>query len=195
PYTHKRCHWTFRWILDYSGGQLTDWGAHFIDMAHWGMGAELTGPLEVAGRGTFPPSGVLWNTATRFHVACTYAGGLRMIVHSGGGGVRFEGSRGWIDLGGRASSPDIANATIGPGEIHLYRSDNHYRNFLGCVRSRRRTAAPADVAHHSIVPAHLGNIAMQLQRKLRWDPDRERFVDDPQADRMLARAYREPWAP
>ena len=193
PYTHKRCHWTFRWVLDYSGGQLTDWGAHFIDMAHWGMGTERTGPVEVEGEGTFPPDTALWDTATAFHVTCTYANGMTMIVTSEGGGVRFEGTDGWADLGGRTHPPEIADSVILPGEVRLYESHSQYANFIDCVKTRGPTAAPVEVAHRSITPAHLGNIAMRLGRKVRWDPDLERCVDDPEADRLLSRPYREPW--
>ena len=193
PYTHKRCHWTFRWILDYSGGQLTDWGAHYVDMAHWGMGAEHTGPLEVKGTGTFPSGGVLWNSATAFDIECTYADDRKMIVTSSGGGVRFEGTEGWVDLGGRTHPASVATSAIRPDEIHLYRSDSQYGNFIDCVKTRSRTAAPVEVAHRSISPSHLGNIAIRLGRPVRWDPVRERILDDPEATRLLARPYREPW--
>ena len=189
PYTRKRCHWTFRWVLDYSGGQVTDWGAHFIDMAHWGMGVEDTGPVEVEGRGEFPSDDGLWNTATDFRFECCYANGMRMIVTSGGGGVRFEGTDGSLGLGQGAHLPPA-----GPGEIHLYDSPSQYTNFVECVRTRRRTAAPVEVAHRSITPAHLGNIAMLTGRKIRWDPDNEEIVGDPDASRLLTRPFREPWA-
>ena len=194
PYTHKRCHWTFRWVLDYSGGQLTDWGAHYIDMAHWGMGTELTGPVEVEGKGEFPRDGVLWNTATSFEVTCRYANGMTMRITSGGGGVRFEGSEGTVWLEGGTNPPEIAASAIEPNEIHLYASSSQYRNLIDCIRTRRPTSAPVEVAHHSIIPAHLGNVAIRLGRKLKWDPDKERFADDDEANRMLSRPYREPWA-
>jgi predicted dehydrogenase len=192
PYTYNRCHWNFRWNLDYSGGNVTDWGAHMIDMAHWGMGVEDSGPVEVEGRGNFPSRDNLWNAADSFRFTCTYASGVKMMVESGGP-FRFEGADGWLDLGGGGSRPDLALEQIGPDEIHLYQSNNHHGNFIDCVRSRRQTAAPVDVAHRSLTPAHLGNIAMQLGRKLRWDPRAERFVGDEHANRMLARAYRGPW--
>jgi len=193
PYTHKRCHWTFRWNLDYSGGQLTDWGAHYIDMAHWGMGADLTGPIEVEGKGEFPPSANLWNTATGFHIEAQYRGGIRMIVSSSGGGVRFEGDRGSIQLGGQGSSPAITNAAIGQDDIRLYEASSIYGNFVECVKSRQPTAAPVAVAHRSISVAHLGNISMALGRNVKWDPDTETFPNDPEATALLSRAYREPW--
>jgi len=192
PYTLDRCHWTFRWNLDYSGGQITDWGAHFIDMAHWGMDAELTGPVEIEGRGKFPPLVDLWNTATEFRVESRYADGTRMVLSSGGGGVRFVGTEGQVTLGG-SEPKSIWQSTIGPEEIHLYESDNHYGNFVDCVISRQRTAAPVDVAHRSVTPAHLGNISMILGRKLTWDPEREEFVGDERANALRARPYRSPW--
>jgi predicted dehydrogenase len=193
PYTYNRCHWNFRWNLDYSGGQVTDWGAHFIDMAHWGMGAEDTGPVEVEGKGTFPPRTDLWNTATGFEFTCTYANGVKMIVSNKGGGVRFEGTDGWVALEGDTEPKNLRSTVIGPGEIHLYESKSQHGNFIECVRSRKPTAAPVAVAHRSITPAHLANIAMLLGRKIRWDPERETIPDDPQAAAMLARPYRAPW--
>jgi len=192
PYTLDRCHWTFRWNLDYSGGQITDWGAHFIDMAHWGMGTERTGPIEIEGTGTFPPRSDLWNTATEFRVTCTYAGGMTMIITSKGGGVRFEGTEGSVTLGG--SQPEsIWQSKIGPGDVHLYESRSQYGNFIDSCLSRKPTAAPVDVAHRSITPAHLANIAMMLGRKLKWDPEKEEFVGDAQANAMRSRPYRAPW--
>jgi len=193
PYTLRRCHWTFRWNLDYSGGQVTDWGAHMIDMAHWGMGTEHTGPIEVEGRGRYPDHW-LNNTATSFEFRCRYADGYEMLVSSKlPGGVRFEGSEGWIDLEGGSEPASLQHDKIAPTEIHLYESNDHYATFLNCVRSRERTAAPVEVAHRSITPAHLGNIAMQLGRKIRWDPEREEILDDPTATRMLSRTLRAPW--
>lgn len=193
PYTLDRCHWTYRWNLDYSGGQLTDWGAHFIDMAHWGMGAEHTGPVQIEGKGTFPPGSDVWNTATEFHIECLYADAVKMIISNQGGGVKFVGTEGTVTLSG-SEPKSIWQSQIGTDEIHLYESDNHYGNFIDCVISRKRTAAPVDVAHRSITPAHLGGIAMRLDRKLRWDPELEAFIGDTQADTMLSRSYRAPWS-
>ncbi|NQV32807.1 MAG: Gfo/Idh/MocA family oxidoreductase [Phycisphaeraceae bacterium] len=192
PYTLDRCHWTFRWNLDYSGGQLTDWGAHFIDMAHWGMGMELTGPVEIEGSGTFPPMADLWNTPTAFHLESQYANGIKMIISNKGGGVRFVGTDGQVTLGG-SDPKSIWDSKIGPGETRLYQSDNHYKNFVDCVISRKPAAAPVDVAHRSITPAHLGSIAMTLGRKLKWNPAKEEFVDDERANALRSRPYRAPW--
>jgi len=156
------------------------------------MGTELTGPVEIEGRGTYPPSADLWNTATDFHIETRYADGVRMIISSKGGGVRFVGTEGQVTLGG-SEPKSIWQSSIEPDEIHLYESNNHYRNFVDCVISRRRTAAPVEVAHRSITPAHLGQIAMILGRKLTWDPDKEEFVADERANALRRRAYRAPW--
>jgi predicted dehydrogenase len=193
PYTLDRCHFTFRWSLDYSGGQLTDWGAHYIDMAHWGMGTEFTGPVEIDGVGRWPDKGTLWNTASQFNITCKYANGMTMLIKNGGG-VRFEGTEGQVNLGGSTNPASIADSKIGPDDIHLYESRSQYTNFIDCVISRAPTVAPVEVAHRSISPAHLGNISMILGRKIRWDPGKEEIIGDPAASAMLGRSYRAPWA-
>ncbi len=198
PYAPARCHVNFRWIYDYSGGQVTDWGGHHPDCAQWGMGTEHTGPIEIANaKGVFPPD-PLWNTATEYYFEAIYANGVKMIISDKErSGVTWEGSDGkvWADRGKHEATPkSLLDTKIGPKEIHLFKSDNHYRNFIDCVRSRKETAAPAEVAHRSITICHLGNIAMRLGRKsLRWDPVKEQIVGDDEAAKMLSRPYREPW--
>lgn len=203
PYTTKRCHWNFRWILDYSGGQVTDWGAHHIDIAHWGMDCDGTGPVEVAGQGVFPQDG-LWNAAVDYDFECLYANGLVMRVASNNHcsqGVRFIGEKGWVHItrGGVKTDPDgLRKTIIGPDEIHLARPrgdhrQGHRRDFLDCVKTRSRTVTPPLIGHRSAIPAHLGNIAMRLGRKIKWDPKTEQIVGDEQANRMLNRPMRPPW--
>ena len=191
PYTRKRCHWTFRWIYDYSGGQVTDWGAHFIDMAHWGMGMDYSGPEEVEGKAVYPRGNPLWNTATEFGFECRYANGLRMIISNKTSEVRFEGTDGTIRLANREDMEKFE--PIRPDEKRLYESKSIHRNFVDCVKSRRITAAPVEVAHRSISVAHLANIAMRLGRKIKWDPENERILGDEAAARMLHRPMRSPW--
>ena len=202
PYVPNRCHWNFRWVSDYSGGQLTDWAGHHCDIAQWGMGTELTSPVEIEGAAHFPKAkDGLFDTAISYRFVCTYREGFTMIVADAhqqpkGMGVLFEGSDGWIwvDREGFDASPkSLLTSAIGPNEIHLYRSDDHHQNFLDCVRSRKETITPARVAHRSIMVGHLGLIAMKLGRKIQWDPAAERFVNDPDADRLLARPMRSPW--
>ena len=203
PYTTNRCHWNFRWILDYSGGQVTDWGAHHIDIAHWGMGCDETGPVEVAGRGVFPTDG-LWNAAVDYDFECRYAGGLVMRVASNNHcpqGVRFIGETGWVHITRAAVTTEPAalrRTVIGPDEVHLARPrgdhrQGHRRDFLDCVKTRSQPITPALIGHRSAIPAHLGNIAMRLGRRIRWDPKAERIVGDDHAARMLDRPMRSPW--
>lgn len=187
----------FRWVLDYSGGQITDWGGHHPDIAQWGMNTEHTGPVRIRNpQGVFA-DGPVYNTATEYSFECEYANGVTLVVSSSErSGVTFEGSDGWVWANrGRhdASSKEILESEIGDDEIHLYRSDDHVTNFLDCVQSREPTAAPVEVAHRSISIAHLGNIALRLGRDLTWDPDRETFPDDKEASAMLSRPYRAPW--
>ena len=204
PYTTNRCHFNFRWILDYSGGQVTDWGAHHCDIANWGMGTEGTGPIEVEGEATFPRSG-LYNTATDYRFAARFGPGASPVSPKGFTmimsnafrmGAKFIGTKGWVQIarGFFDSEPkSLMNSVIGPRETHLYESRDHHGNFLDCTRTRRQTITPIEAAHRAISIAHLGNIAMRLERKVRWDPTAERFVNDPEADRLLARAMRGSW--
>ncbi len=197
PYCPARCHVNFRWILDYSGGQVTDWGGHHPDIAQWGMGTENTGPVEINNaKGEFARDG-LYNTASSFYFECIYKNGVKLIISNKvRGGVTFEGDEGWVwaDRGRHDANPkSLLESVIKPDEIHLYRSDNHARNFIDCVISRDEPAAPIETAHRSITTVHLGNIAMRLERDLKWNPDAERFVNDDGADRMLSRTMRSPW--
>jgi predicted dehydrogenase len=198
PYAPARCHVNFRWIYDYSGGQVTDWGGHHPDCAMWGMGTELTGPVEIRkARGVFPPD-PLWNTATDFTFEAVFESGVTMIIsNKEKSGVTWEGTEGTVyaDRGRHSATPRaILDSKIGPNEIHLYKSDDHFRNFIDCVNSRGPTAAPVEVAHRSITIGHLGNIAMRLGReRLRWDPRTERIIGDDEASAMLSRPYRHPW--
>jgi len=198
PYAPARCHVNFRWIYDYSGGQVTDWGGHHPDCAQWGMGTEMTGPVTIKNaKGVFPPD-ELWNTATEFSFEAVYENGVAMIVSNREKmGVTFQGTEGsiYVDRGKLEAEPkSLLDSKIGPEGIHLYASDDHFRNFIDCVISRGPTAAPVEVAHRSITICHLGNIAMRLGRDtLRWDPRTEQIIDDHKAAQMLSRPYRAPW--
>ncbi|MHC4206580.1 MAG: Gfo/Idh/MocA family protein [Planctomycetota bacterium] len=197
PYCPARCHVNFRWILDYSGGQVTDWGGHHPDIAQWGMGTEGSGPVEIKNaKGEFARDG-LYNTAKSFYFECIYSSGVKLIVSNKvRSGVTFEGTEGqvWANRGRHDANPrSLLETVIKPDEIHLYRSENHTRNFIDCVISRDEPVAPIETAHRSITVSHLGNIAMQLGRDLKWNQDTERFVNDDQADRMLSRTMRSPW--
>ncbi len=198
PYCEARCHWNFRWNLDYSGGMLTDWGAHLIDIAQWGNDTELTGPVEVEGTGEFPPKTDLYNAAKKFSITCRYENGVIMNIVSNRPGIRFEGTDGWIGNEGWAAKPkaepaSILESQIGENELHLYTAPDEHRNFLDCVKSRKQCYAPAEIGHRTITIAHIGNIAMMLGRKLKWDPVKEQFIGDETANQMLDRPRRKPW--
>ena len=210
PYIPARVHMSFRWCSRYSGGRITDWGAHLIDLAQWANDSERTGPVAIEGQGTFPAPDDIYDTATAFNVNYRYANGVTMAVTSDGPGIRLHGTDGWIGFDGwraplQASDPKILDSVIGPNEIHLHRprvvipreygnQGGEHRDFIDCVKSRQPCYAPAEIGHRTITVAHLGNIAMRLKRPLKWDPDTERFVDDTEADAMLTRPQREPWA-
>lgn len=194
-YHHQRCHYEFRFILDYSGGQVTNFGAHNIDIAQWGLGTDDSGPVEVDGNGVFPASG-LFTTATQVFFECTYANGVRLMCKTGKSGMAFEGTEGTIYVDRKhieATSPDVLNEKLGNSAIHLYESDDHYRNFLDCVKSRKAPICTAEIGHRSATICNIGNIAMRLGRKLAWDPAAERFTGDDEANAMLGRKMRGDW--
>ena len=198
PYCPGRVHYHFRWVRDTSGGQLTDWGAHLIDTAQWANDTEHTGPVEVEGTGRAHAGG-LYDTYHEYHLRYGYANGVEMLVDSGGVAIRFEGTDGWVGNNGwrgrlEASSRGLLTTRIGPGETQLFTCPaGEHRNFLDCVKSRRDPYFPAEIGHRCCSVMHIGNIAMDLGKKLRWDPGKERFPDDDTANIMRSRALREPW--
>ena len=194
------CHWDWRWILDYSGGQLTDWAGHHIDIAHWGMGLDRTGPIEVEGVGVFPREGI-FDVAVEYDFLCKYANGLQMRVANAsrlkhGMGVTWHGETGWVHVGrGQlfASDPKILEEKMGEGDTLLYKSNNHFGNLLECVRTGNETITPVDVAHRSISVGLLGEIAITTGQKIQWDPEKEEIIGNDRASRLLNRPMREPW--
>jgi predicted dehydrogenase len=198
PYHKDRCLYNFRFILDYSGGQATNYGAHSLDMAQWGSGHDLTGPVEIADAGSEWPTDGLFNVALTVHFRARYANGVELecITRKDNVSCRFEGTEGWIETGygGFLTEPaSLKKAFIRPDEVRLGETAGHIRNFLDCVKTRAEPVAPVEVGHRSATLCHLGNIAMQLRRRLRWDPAAERFVGDDDANRMLSRPKRAPW--
>lgn len=202
PYNPSRCHWNFRWISDYAGGQLSDWAGHHCDIAQWGMGTERSAPISIEGRAVYPPAhDGLFDTPESYYFECTFAEGFKMIVadrrqQPKGMGAHFIGSEGWVHVnrnGLDVHPKSLLTSVIGPNEIHLYESNDHTGNFLDCVKSRAETITPAEIAHYSIMIGHLGLIAMKLGRRVNWNPQTERFVKDRDADRLLSRPMRSPW--
>ena len=199
PYFPARTHWNWRWQLDFGGGQMLDWVGHHIDIAHWGMGMDADAPVAVEGFGTYPSEGP-WDTATQYRVTTEYANGVRMIISGGHPdikmGAKWIGEYGWVwvrrgDIDAEPKS--LLKEKFGSTDIRLYKSTHHHRNFIDCVKSRKETITPCEIAHHSQIPGHLGQIAMILGRKIRFNPETEEIVGDAAASRLLSTPYRSPW--
>lgn len=196
-YTPRRCHWDFRWWYDYSGGQMTDWGAHHNDIAQWGNGTERSGPIEVWGRSLkeMVPGG--YTAACDYLIHCRYANGVQMVItNQAPNGVRFEGTDGWIFVSRetiQASRPEMLDDPLPAGATRLYKSDNHMANFFECIRSRKDPICDVEIGHRSISVAHLGVLSVRLNRPLKWDPEKEKFVDDYEANTWVAREMRKPF--
>ena len=219
-YTEKRVHPQTSydrpgWLRceQFGAGMITGWGAHHVDSAHWAMGTEHTGPVEVSGWAEFPSKG-LWDVHGKFKTEALYKDGVRMIISdSFPNGINFLGTEGWIFVSRgnesvtasdpvaklkdpqalAASDPKIIKSVIAPGEIHLYESKEHHANWLDCVRSRKPPIAPVEVAHRSCSACLIHHIAMKLKRKVFWDPVGERFKNDDEANGMLSRPQRKPY--
>jgi predicted dehydrogenase len=198
PYTEKRCHFWWRFILAYGGGEMTDRGAHVIDLAQLGAGTDDTGPVEIEAKGVRGKSD-LYDAFWDYQFTNTYASGVKMIGGtSGPRGVKFEGSDGWVFIhvhGGKleASAPELLKEKADGFKVKLGRSPGHQRNFLDGVKSREQPVAPAEAGHRTASVCHLNNIAMLLGRKLKWDPKAERFVGDDEANKLLMPRMRAPW--
>jgi len=204
PYTDARLiypHWFH--ISDYSLGYVSGWGIHHIDIAQWGSGNENTGPIDVEGTAVYPGDDALCDNPVSWDVNFKYADGVRMRFTGAGpgfagvwSGIKFIGTKGWVFVNRgqiRAEPEKLLQETIGPDEIHLIVSDHHERNFLDCVESRAETICPIDVAVRSDTVCQLAWIAFTLGRKLKWDPEKEEFAGDAEANSMLTRAKRSPW--
>jgi len=194
----------------FGAGMITGWGAHHIDIAHWGLGVEHSGPIEIQATAEFPKSG-LWNVHGPFHVEAKYADGALMVVSDKlPTGVKFIGEEGWIWVGGGvyppkpdakgpksfdASDPRLLdpNEPAGPLRFHASPKNDHHLDWLTSIQTRETPAAPAEVGHRSTTACLLAHIAMKAGRPLRWEPARERFVDDPESDALLSRPQRAPY--
>jgi predicted dehydrogenase len=219
-YTEKRVHpqndyGRPGWLRceQFGAGMITGWGAHHIDSAHWAMDTEYTGPIEVWGSAEFPAKG-LWDVHGIFKTEALYANGVKMVVSNElPNGIKFEGTEGWIfvtrgdyrvtasdpvanaegvkPLG--ASDPKIIKSVIRPDEVHLYESSDQHGNWLESVKSRKPPIAPIEVGHRSCSACLIHHIAMKLKRKVYWNPVKERFINDDEANRMLSRPQRWPY--
>jgi predicted dehydrogenase len=210
-YVPQRCHQTFRFWYDYSGGTMTDWGAHHNDIARWAVG--LDGPVTIEGAPSIQPIPGGYTAFSDYEVTFTYANGVRQVVKTtpddtiyGGvvkengqrNGLKFEGTNGWIWVNRNeilASDDALLSTPLPAGAQRLYASDNHMGNFFDCVRSRKLPVADVETGHRSASVCHLGVIAMRLGRKLEWDPAREKFTGEGarENNKLLAREMRKPF--
>jgi len=196
----------------FGAGMITGWGSHHLDIAHWAMGWENSGPREIEGKGAFHTKG-LWDVHGDYDITLTYADGVKMRVwEKYPNGLRFIGEKGWIFVSrgparmtasdpiapGKelkaldASDPALLEGDAGPVKLYRHRG-NHHQNWIDCIRSRQETIVPAETAHRSCTACLLAHIGMKLARKLTWDPVAEKFVNDAEANALLARAERAPY--
>jgi hypothetical protein len=198
PYTSKRCHFFWRFILTYGGGEMTDRGAHVIDIGQLGAGTDDTGPVEIQAIGV--RSTGLYDAFWDYHFINTYANGLRMVGEAAGPrGLKFEGSEGWIFVHIHGAKLEAEPASLLEEQpeslaVQLGRTTSHPRNFLDAVKNRNQPFAHAEIGHRTASICHLNNIAMRLGRSLRWDPVKEQFVGDDEANRLLRPVMRPPWS-
>ena len=207
PYLEERCHYTFRWWHEYSGGQMTDWGAHHLDIAQWGIDSL---PVAVKGEAKYPHATDSYNVAIDFQAQYKYANGVIMNVSdTGRNGIIFHGDKGriFVNRGTIAGKPveELASNPLPRESFTVYDFDNlnrperagklesivnHMGNFFDCVRTRKLPISNVESQHRSVTTCHLGNLSMQLGRPLNWDPEKELFVGDPAANELLARKQR-----
>lgn len=207
PYIEERSHYTFRWWFEYSGGQMTDWGAHHVDIAQWAINAM---PIEFRGSGNLPRKENAFNVPIDFGAQVRYANGVEMTISDHGeNGIMFTGDAGriFVNRGKISGAPvealssnpfprdawkvyDFDNFARPPRSGKLDSIINHMGNFFDCVQSRRTPISDIVSQHRSISTCHLANIAIRLGRTLKWNPEKELFVDDPQANQWLQREQR-----
>ncbi|MEO1011687.1 MAG: Gfo/Idh/MocA family oxidoreductase [Bacteroidota bacterium] len=210
-------HGKWRWILDYSGGQLTDWAGHHVDIAHWGLDLDRTGPIEIEGVGQYNEND-LFDVPYFYDLKFKYANGLKMNVASRskfikarkgkkgwerekenqvGMGAVWYGENGWLQVnraGIWAENPEVLDFEIGSGDVQLYKSPGHHMDFINCVRFGKEPVCPAEIGHRSISVALLGEIAMTTGERLKWNPKSETFIGaSDHASAMLMKPYHNSW--
>ncbi|TWU02552.1 Gfo/Idh/MocA family protein [Stieleria varia] len=207
PYIPERCHYTFRWWQEYSGGKMTDWGAHHIDIAQWAIDSL---PVHIDGIAKYPNVQNGYNVATDFGATIQYANGVELrIMDEGRNGIMFEGDQGriFVNRGVISGAPveQLADNPLPRGSFGVYQDDNlerpertgkldaiinHMGNFFDCIDTRRKTISDIEGQHRSVSTCHLANISMKLGRPLKWDPSKEVFVGDDEANGHLKREQR-----
>lgn len=197
PYMRARHHQLWRGNLAYGGGNIMDWIGHHNDIAHWGVGMDHSGPLEVQAVGWTESDTPVYDAPVEFEIQCLYPGKIEWLI-----GSRFQMGTKWIGEGGwifvdrgklEASDSRWVAKGFNPGPAKVYQSTDHTRNFIEGVKERKECVAPAETGHRSITPGHLGYASHRLGRKLKYDARVERVLDDPEANALLNKSYRRPW--
>jgi predicted dehydrogenase len=200
-YIKERTHGTFRHWYEYSGGMMTDWGAHHLDIAQWGLGRDGSGPVKISSKASLPKFNPhSYNALYDFEVTYTYDDGVTLIAtNQGENGVEFIGEEGWIFVSRTrigASDPELLLEPLKPDALKLYISQNHAENFTEGIRTRKRPICDVEVGHRSATVCHLGNISARLGNKtLQWDPQKEIFIGaySKEANKLREFHYRKPW--
>src|SRR5262249_12471710 len=196
PYNVKRVHYNFRFFWDYSGGQITNWGAHHLHITQCGLGLDQSGQVAVEGKADYHKEH-WYEVPEWFEVTYKYANGVTVVCGMGQkGGTTFEGEQGsiFVNRGRLTATPaDLLKIELSDSDVRLPVSTDHHANWLECVRSRKRPIADVEIGHRSATVCHLGNIAIRAGRPLTWDPAKEAIVGDAEAAALLSRPYRSPW--
>ena len=203
PYIKGRVHMNWRWNYNTGGGQLLDWIGHHCDIAHWGLDFDRTGPMEIEGQ-EFPAPDAVWNTCTKYRIELKYPKAFdhghcrrpdpRTIM-----GTKWIGTDGWVWVdrekfdSSNEEWKDYKTLPDDLAKIKLYKSNDHFRNFLDCIKSRKPTITPVETAHNSAIPGHLGLISMLTGRKIKWDHASQTIIGDQEASQLLTRPYRKPY--
>ena len=206
PHNAERCSGNYgggwRHVRDYSGGMMTDWGAHHFDITQWGLGMDATGPVEIhpPESGKFPTLTYKYATGTLLHHFWSADGqGQRQYKlpegKNGANGILFVGEKGWVEVnrGYFACFPESIDTPLGPGETPLYKSPGHHQDWFNCIKTRQKPICDVEIGCRSVSVCHLGNIAYWTGRSLKWDPANEVFIGDDEANRWLDRPMRAPW--
>lgn len=199
PYNQNHVHYNFRFFWDFAGGQMTNWGAHYVDVAQWGLNKDETGPVEVSGvRVEYDPK-KRFEVPAWSEVTFKYADGKRIICgQSHRDGTTFEGEDGTLWVGGssaiQCSVRGAVEEPLGTNDVHLYKSDNHHQNWYDCIQFGKYPVSDVENGHRSTTVCNLGNIACRVGRTIKWDPVKEEMIDDKEASSYLHYEYRAPWA-
>lgn len=194
PYNAKRVHYLFRFFWDYSGGQQTNFGAHHLDIAQWGLGRDNSGPVSVTGEAKFQKDG--WYEVPEWSkIEYTYDDNVKLLCGQDfAHGTLFEGDKGKLFVSRGQFNADPVSIAETPRTVKLTESSNHHRNWLDCIKSRELPICDVEIGHRSATVCHLGNIAIRSGKKVTWDPVAEKIVGDDETAAMVERPYRKPWS-